>query len=213
VTYETNTAETRGDAKRRAILDVAGDVFRERGYAAASMSEIAAKVGGSKGTLYNYFRSKEELFSAFITGTCQGLAETYFDRLPPIGEGKPVRESLIDLGVSLMEFLQTPQIVAMHRLVTAEVGRFPEIGLIFYEAGPKNGERRFTEYFERAIAAGRFPADNAHMLGQRLKDLVMSDLYLRFQWGVLAHIDPTELREHVAASVQIFLRAFAPDLA
>jgi hypothetical protein len=51
------------------------------------------------------------------------------------------------------------------------------------------------------------------MLGQRLKDLVMSDLYLRFQWGVLAHIDPTELREHVAASVQIFLRAFAPDLA
>jgi AcrR family transcriptional regulator len=214
VAYETNSTETaRGDAKRRAILDVAGEVFRTQGYAAASMSEIAAKVGGSKGTLYNYFRSKEELFSAFITGTCQELAASYFDILPPIGEGKPVRESLVDLGVNLMDFLQTPAIVAMHRLVTAEVGRFPEIGAIFYEAGPKNGERRFAQYFERAIADGRFPAGDPHVLGQRLKDLVMSDVYLRLQWGVLAHIDPAELREHVAASVQIFLRAFAPALA
>jgi len=210
---ESTAETTRGDSKRRAILDVARAVFQAQGYAAASMSEIAARVGGSKGTLYNYFRSKEDLFSAFIAGTCQGLAQTYFDPLPPIGEGKPVRESLIDLGVTLMEFLQTPEIVAMHRLVTAEVGRFPEIGRIFYEVGPKRGERRFTDYFEQAIAVGRFPPDDPHMLGQRLKDLVMSDVYLRLQWGVLGHLGADELRTHVAQSVEIFLRAFAPRLA
>jgi AcrR family transcriptional regulator len=208
--FDNETA--RGDAKRRAILDVAREVFQAEGYAAASMSEIAARVGGSKGTLYNYFRSKEELFSAFLTGTCQRLEETFFDPLPPIGEGKPVRESLIDLGVSLMEFLQTPDVVAMHRLVTAEIGRFPEIGPIFYEAGPKRGGRRFGDYFQQAIAAGRFPPDDPYMLGQRLKDLVMSDVYLRFQWGVLSHLSPEELRHHVAQSVDIFLRAFAPAL-
>src|SRR6201996_3357841 len=95
---------SRGDAKRRAILDVASEVFLAQGYAATSMSEIAARVGGSKGTLYNYFRSKEELFSAFIADVCQGPVVTYFDPLRPIGEGRSVRESLVDLGLSLLEF-------------------------------------------------------------------------------------------------------------
>ena len=52
------------DARRELILDVAQDVFLEEGFAAASMSTIAARLGGSKGTLYNYFRSKDELFAA-----------------------------------------------------------------------------------------------------------------------------------------------------
>ena len=84
----TSADLSRSDAKRRAILDVASEVFLAQGYAATSMSEIAARLGGSKGTLYNYFRSKEELFSAFIVDTCQGPAMTYFDPLPPIGEGR-----------------------------------------------------------------------------------------------------------------------------
>jgi len=200
---------SRSDVRRRAILDVAKAVFLAQGYAATSMSEIAAKLGGSKGTLYNYFRSKEELFSAFIVDTCQGPAMEIFDPLPQIGEGKPVRESLITLGVSLMEFLQLDDMVALHRLVVAEVGRFPEIGEMFYEAGPKRGETRFTEYFERAIEAGRVPPGDARLMGQRLKDLVMSDVYMRRMWGVLPRLSAQALETHVANSVDIFMRAFA----
>jgi TetR/AcrR family transcriptional repressor of mexJK operon len=199
---------SRGDAKRRAIIEVAREAFLARGYAATSMSEIAAKLGGSKGTLYNYFRSKEELFSAFIAETCQGPAVRLFESLPPIGEGRGVRDSLIALGTSLMEFLQLDEIVAMHRLVSAEAGRFPEIGPLFYEAGPRKGEVRFTDYFEQAMAAGRVPRGDAHMLGQRLKDLVMSDIYMRHIWGVPRQMNAQQLRDHVAQSVDIFLKAF-----
>jgi TetR/AcrR family transcriptional regulator, mexJK operon transcriptional repressor len=201
---------SRSDARRRAILDVASEVFLAQGYAAASMSEIAARLGGSKGTLYNYFRSKEELFGAFIADTCQGPAIAIFDPLPPIGEGRSVRESLIDLGFSLMTFLWTDQLVALHRLIVAEVGRFPEIGRMFYEAGPRRGEQRFADYFEAAMAAGRIPPADPMMVGQRLKDLVLSDVYLRMMWGVLPPPRPEDLREHVARSVDIFLRAFGP---
>jgi AcrR family transcriptional regulator len=203
------TESTRSDARRRAILDVAKEVFLAQGYAATSMSEIAARLGGSKGTLYNYFRSKEELFSAFVVDTCQGPAMEYFDPLPPIGEGRSVRESLIAIGVTLMEFLQVEDMIAMHRVVVAEVGRFPEIGQIFYEAGPKRGETRFTEYFEQAMDAGRVPPGDARLMGQRLKDLVMSDVYLRRMWGVLPRLAAPALKAHVASSVDIFMRAFA----
>ena len=207
----TSTSDlSRSDARRRAILDVASEVFLAQGYAATSMSEIAAKLGGSKGTLYNYFRSKEELFSAFIVDTCQGPAMTYFDPLPPIGEGRSVRDSLIDLGVSLMEFLHVEEVIAMHRLVIAEVGRFPELGRIFYEAGPRKGELRFAEFFEAAMAAGHLPAADPMLVGQRLKDLVMSDVYLRQLWGVADGFSPEAIRDHVAKSVDVFARAFGP---
>jgi len=212
MTSEPTTAPdvSRSDAKRRAILDVATEVFLAQGYAATSMSEIAAKVGGSKGTLYNYFRSKEELFSAFITDTCQGPVITHFDPLEPIGEGRSVRDSLIDLGTSLLEFLHVDKVVAMHRLVVAEVGRFPELGRMFYEAGPKMGETRFAEVFEAAMNAGHIPRNDPKMVGQRLKDLVMSDVYLRRLWGVADDFSREAIRDHVARSVDIFLSAFGP---
>src|SRR5580700_9454949 len=94
---------SRSDAKRRAILDVASEVFLAQGYAATSMSEIAGRLGGSKGTLYNYFRSKEELFAAFMVDTCQDPANAIFDNLPPLGAD--LRAALIDLGEGLLNFL------------------------------------------------------------------------------------------------------------
>ena len=60
------------DARRQAILDIARESFVTDGFAATSMSAIAAKLGGSKGTLYNYFRSKEELFEAIMQEACGG---------------------------------------------------------------------------------------------------------------------------------------------
>ncbi|HEY3799663.1 MAG TPA: TetR/AcrR family transcriptional regulator [Caulobacteraceae bacterium] len=211
MTIETPTESARADAKRRAIVEVARQVFLSQGYAAASMSEIAARVGGSKGTLYNYFRSKEELFSAFMTETCDRLA-TAFRSIPPIGQGRSVRDSLIDIGLTLMQFLMTDDFMAMHRLVLSEIPRFPEIGRMFYEAGPAKGEARFTGYFVDAMAAGRFPAGDPQAVGQRLKDLVLSDLYLRRMWGVLDGLTDAELRAHVADSVDVFLMVYAPEL-
>ena len=207
---ESAPESARGDAKRRAILQVAREVFLAQGYAATSMSEIAAKVGGSKGTLYNYFRSKEELFAAFMADTCQSQAAAAFDPIAPIGEGRSVRESLIEIGVSLMEFLLLDELIAVHRLVVAEAGRFPELGRVFYEVGPSRGEVRFAEYFDRAMAAGHIRRDDPRMVGQRLKDLVMSDVYMRCLWGLDGGMSRAALRAHVEQSVDIFLRAFGP---
>ena len=54
--------KTKTESKRQAILKAAAEVFREVGFERASMSDIRARIGGSKATLYNYFPSKEKLF-------------------------------------------------------------------------------------------------------------------------------------------------------
>lgn len=79
---------------------------------------------------------------------------------------------------------------------------------MFYEAGPQRGEVRFAEFFEGAIEAGLVRAADPKMMGQRLKDLVLSDVYLRRLWGVLEPLSAKALRAHAAELVDIFLRAF-----
>lgn len=201
---------SRSDARRRAILDVASEVFLSQGYAATSMSEIAARLGGSKGTLYNYFRSKEELFSAFITDSCQGQAMAIFDHVPEMGAGQPIRDSLITLGVEFLNFIVSPKLVAINRVVVGETGRFPELGRLFFDAGPGRGETRFADIVSRAMDAGELRSDDPVMVGRCLKDLIISDYHHRQLWGVLGDISPARLQAHVVAVVDVFLRAFSP---
>ena len=66
--------EARRQSRREAILDVAAQSFLEHGYAGTTMSAIAATLGGSKGTLWSYFASKEVLFAAVIDRR-EGMAE------------------------------------------------------------------------------------------------------------------------------------------
>src|ERR1700731_428462 len=118
------------DARREAILDVAEDVFLEEGFAAASMSTIAARLGGSKGTLYNYFKSKEELFEAFVRRACARLRDE-LERFPHDGA---LRERLVQMAEDFLGHLLSPEAIAVHRLVVGEGERFPELARLFYEA-------------------------------------------------------------------------------
>ncbi|HLY79845.1 MAG TPA: TetR/AcrR family transcriptional regulator [Caulobacteraceae bacterium] len=200
---------SRSDARRRAILDVASEVFLAQGYAATSMSEIAAKLGGSKGTLYNYFRSKEELFSAFITDTCQGPAMALFDQLPTADAGKSIRDNLVEFGANFLGFILSPRLIALNRIVVGETGRFPELGRMFFDAGPGRGEARFAQIVEAAMDAGELRREDPIMVGRCLKDLILSDYHHRQLWGVLGDVPAAQIRAHVASAVDAFLRAFA----
>ena len=59
------------EAKRQQILDGALVIFAAHGFEGASMSAIARESGVSKGTLYNYFTNKADLFAAFVEHNCR----------------------------------------------------------------------------------------------------------------------------------------------
>src|SRR5262245_35792992 len=103
VSFMTAAAtKSRSDERREGILQVAGEVFLETGYAAASMSTIAARLGGSKGTLYSYFTSKSELFAAVMTDACLANSEAMFGS---VDDAAPVDEALRRVGRGLLTFL------------------------------------------------------------------------------------------------------------
>jgi AcrR family transcriptional regulator len=71
------------DRKSRAIVEAAARVFAENGFEAARMASVAERAGIGKSTLYEYFRSKEELFLAVFDAFGVGTLDAVVARLEP----------------------------------------------------------------------------------------------------------------------------------
>jgi TetR/AcrR family transcriptional repressor of mexJK operon len=196
-------AKPQRDEKRETILSIARQVFMEEGYAAASMSTIAARLGGSKGTLYNYFRSKAELFVAVIQHQCDVSQTEMFDVPDP-----DLRTYLTQLAGRFARLMMHEDILTIHRIVVAEAVRFPEIGQALYEAGPKRGKARMIAYFQQAIADGHLkPCDPARAAEQAM-ELTLAGIYRRRLWNVGPPPTDAEIDANVAAAVDTFMAAY-----
>src|SRR5271154_192970 len=115
-------------AKRRQILDGARRVFLADGFDGASMNDIARVAGVSKGTLYVYFDSKEQLFEALIREERKSQAE----RLVFACHTGDARELLREFGVRLIGMMTRPELIAHLRVVIAATAKFPRLGQAFY---------------------------------------------------------------------------------
>jgi AcrR family transcriptional regulator len=103
--------QDRAERTRNAILDAAAEMFDERGFNGASLSDILAKAGVTKGALYFHFTSKEELARAIIE-------EQWGWDMPPLDEGRAL-QTLIDLTHAFAHHLRTNiRVRASNRLVT-----------------------------------------------------------------------------------------------
>jgi AcrR family transcriptional regulator len=203
---------TAKDVRRQAILQIARDIFLEEGYAAASMSAIAARLGGSKGTLYNYFASKEELFKAVIQDQCASKIALMFGDM--IAESGDLPGGLRKLGVRYTTIVLGEEVIRFSRVLISEVGRFPELGRIMYEAGPLQGARRLSTFMEEQIKAGRLRSDISPLrAAEQFCELCLSGLYRKRLWAVMGQPSAEEIHGNVDAAVNTFMAAFgAPAL-
>lgn len=196
------------DERRDHILDVARECFLREGYAGASMNSIAARLGGSKGTLYNYFKSKEELFGAFVRRACCRLSSRFSAAPPADGD---LRERLIYFARAFIEHLLSADAIAVQRLVIGEGERFPELGPLFYQAGPEIIIGRMSEELTSLMEAGRLRQADPVAAAIQFKDLAVSGMHHRRMWGVLGEPTEEQLAAQAAFGVDTFLRAYRPE--
>jgi len=134
--------------KAKAILAGALQVFSTHGYAAASMSRIAAAAGVSKPTLYSYFKDKPGLFVALIKQTTQ-LADRTLEGLQsgPVSEMPPEQALRKLANTALKQFSTNPHLPTMMRLIIGESERFPELAQTFVREVQKPLLGRLQAYF------------------------------------------------------------------
>lgn len=189
------------EAKRQSILAIAGPMFLEEGFGEVSMSAVAARIGGSKSTLYNYFSSKEALFTAFVVEA----GRKRFSELAGVElSSRGPHAALVELGTLFLELLLSPEIVSINRLVVAEAVRIPQVGKIFYENGPQKVSAEFERVFGLLSGRGLIPADLVPLAAKQFKSLCESDTYERCLWGIEQDVSRSTIRgmaEEAAAAI------------
>lgn len=128
------------DAKRLKILEAATVRFAQSGYEAASMDDLAAAAGVSKGSLYDYFQNKEDLFYAVFEWFEQTMLRAGLERMR---EGRSLRERLLGFADASVSAL------------VEHVTLYP-VMLEVWAAAAKTGTRtRFAEAMRNLYAAYR----------------------------------------------------------
>ncbi|NIC43067.1 TetR/AcrR family transcriptional regulator [Aquabacterium sp. A08] len=144
----------RKDARPGELLDAALDLFVEHGYAATRVEAVAQRAGVSKGTLFRYFPSKEDLFKAVVRQHLAGRIPEWHEEFAAF-EGSSadmVRHCLQQWWARL----GATRLSGLTKLVMTESAHFPEIAR-FYQAeviAPANALLR--QILERGVARGEF---------------------------------------------------------
>lgn len=189
------------EARREAILTTALEVFREEGFEAASMSQIAAKVGGSKATLYNYFSSKEELLLAAMHHSATALGR---DIMALIGSSGDLRRQLERFAQSLLSVLADEDTLKLIR-VAISVSGHSGIGKRFFDLGTEVVWCEMAQFMARQVAAGHLQDEDPEVLATHLRCLCDMDLIGNL---MQANKPPTQkaLDEKARLIADLFLR-------
>jgi AcrR family transcriptional regulator len=145
----------RKEARPDEILAAALESFAERGFAATRLEDVAARAGISKGTLYLYFKGKEELFKAVVRAALvpnlariEALAATFQ------GPSAVLLERLLLTVASLLG----SRAGAIPKLVIAEAGNFPDLARFYLDEVIHRGLRLIGAILRRGIERGEFRA-------------------------------------------------------
>lgn len=193
------------EARQAAIVSLARVAFLDHGYAATSMSTIAAQLGGSKGTLWAYFPSKEDLFTAVLDDVTASFRQNLDDALRP---GRDCSTTLLDFTQRFLLKMLHPDSIRLHRLIVGEGGRFPEIGRIFYARGPQMVLERLSTYIREQMDAGALRTADPMEAAMTLIQLTQTQQNLRM-WGIVDIPDADAVRGHATKVLDLFNRAYA----
>ena len=142
------------------IVDRATALFLRAGFEAVSIDTIAAEAAISKRTFYSRFSGKADLFTAVVVR----FVEKRMVLMDAISAGPgPLKHQLEAFATEFLRVASQPDTVALDRMVTAEVGRFPELGRIVYDFAVSRALGAIEKILDQACTKGEIAlADRQH---------------------------------------------------
>jgi AcrR family transcriptional regulator len=193
------------------ILAIATRLFTEQGYAATSMEQIAAAAGSGKQTIYRRYPSKEDLFKAVtgamatkIVALATAAETTYEDPLTALREA--CRASL--------DFVSKPEVIAIYRILIAELERFPALIDHTIRAGSDPYEGIMRRLLQAARNSGRIHGGGTtEELSHALSGLVTGWAVQKALLGQRSLSDLSERAAYFETAWLVFLRGVSGDRA
>ena len=198
---QARTKADRGD-RIRAIQAAALDVFAAKGFSAARLDDIAAAAGIAKGTIYLYFKSKDELFEAIVKSTI-GVTLGHVEQAVAASPA-PASQLLRLVGQAIAGALDDPDRKRVVHLVLSEGARFPAIADFYHREIIARGMALVRAIVAKGRASGEFISDEP----ARFPQLVIAPAVVAVMWSVIfARIEPLDAHALIEAHFDLLTRA------
>jgi TetR/AcrR family transcriptional regulator len=144
----------RKEARPGELLDAALDLFVEKGYAATRSEEVAARAGVSKGTLFLYFPSKEELFKAVVRENLSGRFAEWEEEFESF-QGTTAEMVRYCLHI-WWERIGATRASGITKLIISEARNFPDLAAFYQQEVVRPGTALIRRILQRGVERGEF---------------------------------------------------------
>jgi AcrR family transcriptional regulator len=196
--------QRRKDARPQEILDGALALFAEKGFAATRMDDIASRAGVTKGTIYLYFDSKEEVFKSLVR---ESIGTTLSSVVENAGAFEGSARALLELVLRTVgRFMLTSDRIVLPKIILAEAGNFPELVRFYRNEIIEKGLTLLSSVFARGIASGEFRND---VKPEHAARLAIAPVLLAALWRTTfapLEAKPYDLEGLIEAHLAVFLR-------
>lgn len=190
------------------ILPAARDLFLEKGFEVVTMDMVSLRAGVSKATLYVYFPSKEDLFSAAIQEETKRINEEISAPFESLWDSKEDIEVVLrKIARTLVEMFLSERMVALQRAIYGALPRFRDVGGIVFGAGPSDLTAKFATFFATANEKGRLTISDPVMAAKQFMSLARGEFDLT---GILLLPRPSErvIKQSIDASIELFMARY-----
>ena len=196
--------ERRKDARPGELLAAALDLFVEKGFAATRVEEVAVRAGVSKGTLFLYFASKEELFKAVVRENISGHFPQWNAEFEAYQGSTP---DMLRYAMTLWWQQQgSSKSSGIAKLMLSEAGNFPELAAFFQQEVVQPGHDLIRRILQRGVDRGEFaPIDKKYSVYAVLAPMIFLQLMQHSNPCCFDATDPVVPEEFLAAHVQTTL--------
>jgi AcrR family transcriptional regulator len=196
---------------RERVLRAAFEVFRKRGFSGASTLEIATRAKVSKRDLYALFGSKQAMMVACIKERAGRMRQPLELTASVPANGAAIAATLVEFGTSILRFVSHADVLTVHRLAIAELGRAPEIARTLDRNGREANHAALADWLAKAQAEGFVGTGDpvvmaAHFIAILWDGGLLMQLLLRMRDAP----SEDEIKSRADAATQALLTLYAP---
>jgi TetR/AcrR family transcriptional repressor of mexJK operon len=188
------------------IIDVAGELFIEKGFGTASMATIASQARIGKQTLYDRFPDKAALFRAVIGRRIDAMLIASTESTE---DSDPLKE-LKKLGRHTLDRVLDPGFVQLHRIVIAEALPFPELARAAADCWGSSFKDRCTDAIRRAQERGTCRPGDPETLAQCFLWGLVGEPFLRSLSGQEWPMREEDRTKHLEGVWRVFTDGISP---
>jgi AcrR family transcriptional regulator len=203
--------QRRPDRRPEEILDAALRVFVQRGLHKAKLEEVAQEAGISKGTIYLYFKNKEELFVATAHRVMASIEELDIEQYlaPSVTKDARLPHLLRQVAQTAYRHFCTPSYLAFFSMLAAEARRYPEWGELYFRRVLLEVNHRLAAVFEHAMRTGECRTVDPVLAARAFAGMFLIMALSQEHLGGKKHT-PLSERKVIDSLTDIFLHGILP---